>query len=187
MRSAVLALALATGWLVANSNSAAAAIVDVPVDGTWIVRTVVADPPVFYPDTYVFTCGPEGCVFDISGNRAISPTYEVFDFGVSLGTTPSVPGWQDLGCASWFTPSCRITDPDDAWADPRYSKLSLLLAGGDHEVTIKVLTFALNKNGGPLPDGPVQFRVRPVPLPAALPLFAAGVAVVAFAAGRRKV
>lgn len=183
MRKTLIALTAAAGLAAVGGTAAAAPI---PVDGVWRQAVTQAAVPAFFPGSLEFTCGIGGCRFDISDNRVISDQFEVYNFGALIGTTPKVPDWNEIGCSGPLVAACRVTDPDEAWADPRYSKLSLLLPADDYSITIKVIYRPPFGRFEEFADTTVQFRVTAVPLPAALPLFAAGVAALGFAAHRRR-
>jgi hypothetical protein len=58
--------------------------------------------------------------------------FEVFDFGVSIGTTPAVPV-QECDTEPF------VGDPDVAFEDPSFSHGSFVLGPGSHSITIVVI------------------------------------------------
>jgi hypothetical protein len=78
--------------------------------------------------------------------------FELFDFGVSIGTTPAVPVDQVGECDPF------ITDPDIAFQDPSYSHGSFALGPGSHSITIVAIT-------NPFGAGTGFIRVDFLPLP----------------------
>jgi hypothetical protein len=78
--------------------------------------------------------------------------FEIFDFGVSIGTTPAVPVDEVGECDPY------ITDPDVAFEDPSYTHGSFVLPPGSHSITIVAIT-------NPFSAGTGFIRVDSSPLP----------------------
>ena len=104
-------------------------------DGSWVGFTWTAGPGVLNDaGAGTFTGAFQLDITDFSrdGDR-----FEVYDFGVLIGTT-SVP--VDDGFLQG--------DPDLAFADPRFSSGSFVLGAGSHSITIRTIQIATG-----LPDG----------------------------------
>lgn len=99
----------------------------------------VGDPP------WTFTAPPGGADLTVTDAFLAGDVFEVFDFGVSLGTTsPAVVG-----------PSCG-DDPAICVLDPLMSHRVFTLAAGNHSITI---TPVASPHGG----GAAYFRTDPPP------------------------
>ncbi len=93
---------------------------------------------------WTFTAPPQGATLTVTDAFMYGGTFEVFDFGVSIGTTPSVPvGGGTCG-----------DNPDVCLTDPLSSHGVFTLKGGPHQITIKA---ALSPIGG----AAAYFRVDP--------------------------
>lgn len=79
--------------------------------------------------------------------------FQVFDFVVSIGTTPVVPVDPVGECDPY------ITDPDIAFQDPSYSHGSFVLGTGSHSIVIVAIT-------NPFRAGTGFVRVDSLPRPA---------------------
>jgi hypothetical protein len=99
--------------------------------------------------------------------------FEVFDFGVSVGTT---------SFASTGATTCG-SDPVDCYADANFSSGSFLLGAGDHSLTFSMVA-------SPYGGGAAFFRVDSiiagVPEPSALALLGLGLVGLGFARQRKQ-
>lgn len=187
MRNAFLAAALAAAPLLAAQPAAA---VTLTVDGAWDQANEFIAPGSFFPTTWDFVC-LTSCSLQVSDWAVISDLFEVFDAAISIGLTSIVPSWDAIGCPNSFDASCYTTNPDDAWADSRYSQGSFLLGAGAHLITVQNLFIPDQDDGQTFPDSTVQLRVvsqspSPVPLPASLGLLLAGGAALGLLKRRRQ-
>lgn len=76
---------------------------------------------------WTFTAPSAGAALTLTDAFIRGEAFEVFDFGVSIGTTPTVSAVG--GCGD---------NPDNCLADPLVSHAVFPLAAGAHEITIKV-------------------------------------------------
>ncbi len=93
---------------------------------------------------WTFTAPPQGATLTVTDAFIYGDVFEVFDFGVSIGTTSTVPTTNG---------SCG-DNPDVCLADPLASHGVFQLKAGPHEITIKVVTT-------PYVLGAAYFRVDP--------------------------
>jgi hypothetical protein len=109
----------------------------------------------------------QGATLTVTDLQADIDSFEVFDFGSSIGITPLA----DLNHTL-----CGI-NPDACIADG-YSSASFFLGAGSHSITL----FDVDPNGS---TGQGAFRVDPVPEPGTLLLIGSGLAGVALRRRRR--
>jgi hypothetical protein len=98
----------------------------------------------------------------------ISDQFQVYDSGILVATTPSVPQWSDLiaiGVTDPFQSPPFTDDPNVANYSGYYSRDDLTFAPGFHSITITDIAIPLDPTGVPFPDGTVAFRAFVVPEP----------------------
>jgi hypothetical protein len=121
------------------------------------------DPP------WTFTLGAEGGTLTVTDASFIGDSFNIFDFGVLIGMTPTVAAVGD--CDS---------DPVPCLANPQVSHGVFSLGPGAHSITIQV-------RDSPFRFGAAYFRAdSPIPEPTTLLLLATGLAGVATKFGRRR-
>jgi hypothetical protein len=113
-------------------------------------------------------------LFTITDLFVASDQFEVYDHGVLVFTTPSVPDWPDLGSADPFDPP-HTGDPDVALASGFFSSFEFLFAPGDHSISIRDIHIPpVSPGGSPFPDGTVAFKAKAVPEPGVILLLGFG-------------
>jgi hypothetical protein len=103
---------------------------------------------------------PAPVVFTIADGLLSGDYFDVFDHGVLIGSTPSVPFFGDCGL-----------DPRVCVLDPSMSHASFVLPAGAHSITVRVHEAQILGEG--------FFIVEAVPEPATVFLLGSGVALVA--------
>jgi|SRR6185295_1333149 len=88
-----------------------------------------------------FTAPPAGARLTITDAFALGDRFEVFDFGVSIGKTPTVAASGDCG-----------NDPEICAVSPAVSHAAFNLSAGAHEITIQAIE-------SPYDSGAAYFRV----------------------------
>lgn len=117
-------------------------------------NSVYADPP-----PWTFTSPLSGSVFTVTDAFITGDAFEVFDNGVSIGSTPLVPEG-----------TSGSDDPAVTVLDPAFSHASFLLGAGEHSITIVTLA-------SPFGSGAAYFRldaINAVPEPSTLALASLG-------------
>ena len=140
-----------------HADDAAMPAQAVEVDGSWIVLDELMPEGSFFAPLFHYTSTVPVRI-DVTDLYVISDRSEVFLDGVSVGTSPAVPDWTELGSDPLGAPFTE--DPGLAWAEPAYSKASFVLPSGSHVVTLRNVHVPPKASGAPYPDGTVAFRLR---------------------------
>jgi hypothetical protein len=146
---------------------------EMPLDGTWVRLIEVMTAPDFFTGTYTWN-SPEPVTFTITDWAAVSDVFEVYDFGILVATTPSLPDWDALGLPDPLTSPPWTVYPDVALADGRFSSAVINFAAGAHSITIRDIHIPpMSPGGSPFVDGTVAFKSVPEPASAVLIAFGA--------------
>jgi hypothetical protein len=130
-------------------------------------NVVFSDDP---PWTYI--AGPLGAIFTITDVSEAGDSFDVFDFGSLILTTPTVPAEGHI---------CGVSDTD--YVDPAVCILDPELSHGQVFLDVGSHSLAIVARDAPFGDGVGDFRIEEIPEPATGLL--AGVVVVGLAAMKR--
>ncbi len=150
-------------------------VVNVPVNGNWVVLEEVMELPPsggrFYSPIYTFSTSLSQVRIDVTDLYAVSDRNELW-FGlqpssVLIGATPVVPDWPSLPGPpnSAFDPP-YTSDPNVAWLDPAFSKASFFLTlsgSGTYYIRLKNIHIPPIFGTTPFDTGTVAFRIVPEP------------------------
>lgn len=126
-----------------------------PLDGTWIVIDEVMAEGDFFTGSWTWD-EPYLVRFTITDLFVVTDEFEVYDNGVKVLTTPSLPDYATLGIGAFDSPP-YTTDPDVALAEPKFSKGVVYLGPGSHEITIRCIDIPTG-----FADGTVAFKAEPL-------------------------
>ena len=126
-----------------------------PLDGTWIIIAEYMDEGDFFTGSWTWD-EPYLVRFTITDLFVVTDEFEVYDNGVKVLTTPSLPDYAALGIGAFDSPPWT-DDPDVALAEPKFSKGVLYLGPGSHEITIRDIDIPTG-----FPDGTVAFKAEPL-------------------------
>jgi len=138
--------------------------VDLPMalDGTWVILDKTMKVGDFFPGGPWTWDSPSLSVnFTITDLYVVSDQFEVYDHGVLVVTTPSLPDWDVLGCATAFTSPPWTADPDTALASGFFSSAVITFPPGKHSITIKDIHIPPRlADDKPCSDGTVAFKAE---------------------------
>ena len=126
-----------------------------PLDGTWIIIAEYMNEGDFFTGSWTWD-EPYLVRFTITDLFVVTDEFEVYDNGVKVLTTPSLPDYAALGIGAFDSPPWT-DDPDVALAEPKFSKGVLYLGPGSHEITIRDIDIPTG-----FPDGTVAFKAEPL-------------------------
>ncbi len=174
LRKNWLILAFLSAFMAAPMNVSA---VPLALDGSWTVLQETMKSGDFFTGSWSWSSS-RSVRLDITDLYVITDVFEVYDKGVSVFTTPSLPDYAALGIDPVAPP--YTSDPDVAWVTDEYSKGSYLFGAGSHAITIKDVSIPTDFS-----TGTTAFRatevvtevVTEVPEPSILALLGMGLAV----------
>lgn len=126
----------------APPSAAPASVSDVAitVDGGWQAFSWTGSgEPLDSQGAFTFDA-PSAVRLKVTDAYCAGDRFRVFDAGVHIGETPSVP--VDVGCLD------RQEDPDRTFASPGFSNGSYLLDAGHHAITLQVIENPWHLGGG---------------------------------------
>lgn len=128
-----------------------------PLDGTWIIIDEFMDEGDFFTGSWTWD-EPYLVRFTITDLFVVTDQFEVYDNGVKILTTPSLPDYAEIPIAggAYYDPP-YTTDPDVALTRSEFSKRVLYLGPGSHVITIKDIDIPTG-----FPDGTVAFKAEPL-------------------------
>ena len=101
--------------------------------------------------------------FAITDLYVVSDQFVVCDYDVPVATTPSLPDWDVLGCATAFTSPPWTNNPDTALSSIFFSSAEIIFSRGKHSITIQDIHIPPRKAGGnPCSDGTVAFKAEQI-------------------------
>lgn len=158
-------------------ENTAGAVVDVPVDGTWVGLEEVMQEGWYYSPIFSYTTSLPSIQIDVTDFLVVSDRNEVWlgPPGATLvGATPAVSDWPALSPpVGPFDDPPWTDDPQTAWGRPEFSKASFVLPGnGTYYFRLKNIHIPPTEGGQPFDTGSVAFRLVPEPstLLASLPV-----------------
>jgi hypothetical protein len=137
-----------------------------PLDGTWIVLDEGM------PVGGFFTGSGDGfwdwnsslpVVFAITDLYVVTDAFNVYDSGNLVLSTPLLPDWSALGLSDPFLSPPWTGNPDEALANPLFSKGVITFGAGYHKITIQDTQIPTGFS-----DGTVAFKAIPEPATVAL-------------------
>ena len=126
-----------------------------PLDGSWTILDEHMDEGDFFSGSWMWTSA-NPVTFTITDLYVVTDEFEVYDNGVLVLTTPSLPDYSELvpPIGAFDTPPWT-SDPDTALAEPLFSKGIISFGPGSHEITIIDIDIPLGFS-----DGTVAFKAE---------------------------
>jgi hypothetical protein len=124
------------------------------LDGTWVIINEFMDEGDFFsggPWEWVAHCMVK---FTITDLYVVTDEYEVYDNGVLVATTPSLPDYAELGIGAFDSPPWT-NDPEVALTEPRFSSAVLYFGPGSHSIEIRDIDIPTGYG-----DGTVAFKAE---------------------------
>ena len=150
-----------------------------PLNGTWLTYDEFnGGSGNFFNEDFYWTSS-SSVKFDITDFDVVTDEFKVYDNGVLVLTTPDLPDYNTLGIGAFTSPPFT-NDPNVAWVTNEFSKGSITLASGSHDITIMDTRIPNDFS-----DGTVALRAESVPEPATMLLF--GLGLIGLAGARRKI
>lgn len=107
--------------------------------------------------------------FTITDLYVVSDQFVVYDKGVPVVTTPSLPDWDVLKYTTAFTSPPWTNNPDVALASNFFSSAVIIFPRGEHSITIQDIHIPPRTAGGkPCSDGTVAFKAEQIDIAIAI-------------------
>jgi len=134
------------------------------LDGTWMILD--QNMPVggfFSGGPWTWDSPSLPVKFTITDLYVVSDQFVVYDHGVPVVTTPSLPDWYVLQYATAFTSPPWTNNPDVALASIFFSSAVIIFPRGEHSITIQDIHIPPRTAGGnPCSDGTVVFKAEQI-------------------------
>lgn len=140
------------------------------LDGTWVILDQNMPVNSFFsegPWTWDSPLLP--VKFTITDLYVVSDQFVVYDYGVTVATTPSLPDWDVLKYETAFTSPPWTNNPDTALAGNFFSSAIIIFPPGEHSITIQDIHIPPRTAGGnPCSDGTVAFKAEQIDIEIAI-------------------
>lgn len=126
-----------------------------PLDGSWTILDEYMDEGDFFSGSWMWTSA-NPVTFTITDLYVVTDEFEVYDNGVLVLTTPSLPDYSELvpPIDAFLSPPWT-NNPDTALAEPLFSKGIISFGPGSHEITIRDIDIPSS-----FADGTVAFKAE---------------------------
>lgn len=129
-----------------------------PLDGTWIVLAEVMLEGDFFSGVWVWDSA-DAVTLTVTDLFVVSDEFEIYDNGGLIATSSSVSDWPGIGKTDPFDPPSFTADPKVALGSGVFSGVTIKLAAGHHEISIRDIHIPPIAVGGPpFVDGTVAFN-----------------------------
>jgi len=131
-----------------------------PLDGSWVILDEFMNEGDWFSGPWTWSSAVP-VTWTCTDLFVVTDSYEIYDNGVLVYSTPYKPDWDVLGYPDPFTAPPYEVDPDLALASGFFCHGSIDFGAGSHSITIRNTHVPLQADGTPFGDSTIAFKAEP--------------------------